>query len=116
MSLKIDSYRHGRIEVEGKVYEQDIVIAGDRIQLCYQPYKRKRRLTRSYIERMLEFEPEILIIGLGAGSKLGLTKKAFALLEESGIEWHVRPTKGAVKLYNELRRDKHVVAVLHLTS
>jgi hypothetical protein len=116
MSLKIDSYRHGRIEVDGKTYEQDIVIAGDRVQLCYQTYKRKKRLTRSYIEHLLEFEPEILIIGLGAGSKLGLTKKAFALLEESGVEWHVRPTKSAVKLYNKLRREKNVVAVLHLAS
>jgi hypothetical protein len=116
MSLKVDSYRHGRIVVGGTVYEQDIVIVGNRVQLCYQSYKRKQRLNRTYIERLLEFEPEILIIGLGAGCKLGLTKKAFALLEASGIEWHARPTKGAAKLYNELRREKQVVAVMHLSS
>ena len=116
MSLKIDSYRHGRIEVDGKTYEQDIVIVGNRVLLCYQSYKRKHRLNRAYIERLLSFEPEILIIGLGAGSNLGLTRKAFALLGESGVEWHVRPTKGAAKLYNKLRREKRVVAVLHLTS
>ena len=116
MAPRIQTYKHGRIVIDDRVFEQDLVICGERIHLCWQSYKKKRQLGRKYIKALLEREPQVLIIGLGAGAKLGLTKKAIAYLEESGIEWHALPTKQACKLYNRLSQDRRVVAVLHLES
>ena len=116
MAPKIQSYKHGRIVIDDRVFEQDLVICGERIHLCWQSYKKKHQLGRKYVQVLLDRDPQVLIIGLGAGAKLGLTKKAIALLEGSEVEWHALPTKQAAKLYNRLREDKRVVAVLHLES
>jgi hypothetical protein len=111
---KVEAYKHGQILIDGKSYEHDVVISGDRIQLSLESYKPKKRLGRKYIARLLEHLPEVLIIGLGSGAKLGLSSKAIALLEEKQVEWHALPTKEACKTYNRVDDGRHVVAMFHL--
>lgn len=111
---QVEFYKHGQILIDGKSYEQDVVICDDRIRLCWQSSKPKRQLGRKYVAELLKCKPDVLIIGLGASAKLGLTRKAIALLEEKKIEWHALPTKNACKVYNKVDNGKSVVAVFHL--
>lgn len=114
-ALQIERYRHGEIVVDGKRYRQDVILAQD-VSLCWQHLTRRHRLPARCIKRLLEQGPDVVIIGLGAGAKLGLTSKAISVLETSGVEWHALPTKNACNLYNRLSQKFKVVALLHVAS
>jgi len=113
---RIESYKYGVIVIEGRSYDQDVIICPDKVHLARWLRKRKPVLTRRDVETLLREKPRILVIGLGAGAQLGLTRKAIKLLESAKIKWHTLPTKKACRLYNRLKDEERVVAALHLTS
>lgn len=112
---QIEAYKHGHIVIDGKAYKTDVVIRPDAVR-DWQRLKESHRVTGKDVAALLREKPEALILGLGAGARLGLTKKAIARLEASGVEWHALPSKEACKMYNRLSREQRVVAALHLAS
>lgn len=112
---QIEAYRHGHIVIDGKAYKNDVVILPETVR-DWQRLKEGHRISGKDIAALLREKPEVLIVGLGAGARLGLTKKAIARLEASGVEWHAFPSKEACKMYNRLSRQRRVVAALHLAS
>ncbi len=112
---QIEAYKHGHIVIDGKAYKSDVVILPQAVR-DWRRLKEGHRITGRDIAALLREKPDVLIMGLGAGARLGLTKKAIARLEASDVEWHALPSKEASKMYNRLSWERRVIAALHLAS
>ena len=64
---------------------------------------------------VLDAEPQLLVIGLGANSRMRVAPEAEQALSAAGIEWTALPTQKACQEYNLRCADQVVAAALHLT-
>ncbi len=110
----IDSYEFGRIVIDGRKYTQDVIISGDKIRDKWWR-KEGHMLHKEDIGEILDEEPEVLIIGTGAYGVMKVSGEVTELLESRGIEFRIEKTGDACRLYNEISKEKNVVAALHLT-
>lgn len=67
------------------------------------------------VAELLENGAQVVILGQGYRGELGVTAETLELLSEGGTEVHVLQTEAAVKLYNQLRSDQAVGALIHST-
>lgn len=108
----------GSIEVEGRQYENDIVIEGGRVR------KRKKKPSKPYRDKFghtpLSADEELpwgggrLIIGAGAYGSLAIGPRVLEEARRRGVDLTALPTEGACRLIASLDRDE-VHAVLHVT-
>jgi hypothetical protein len=110
--------RFGSIEVEGREYENDIVIEGGRVR------KRKKKPSKRYRDEFghtpLSAEEELpwggdgLIIGTGAYGSLPIMPEVEEEARRRDIDLAAMPTEDACRLIASLDR-REVNAVLHVT-
>lgn len=111
----IESYSFGRMVVDGMTYTSDLVIYPNGTIEDSWWREQGHSLMFSDIAGLIQAEPEVIIVGTGAS---GLMKPSALLaqeLKDRGIELRVKPTSGAVELYNEERGGRRVGACFHLT-
>ena len=111
--MRLSGYRFGRVEVDGVPHHEDLWIYGERVGPWWR--REGHRVHPEDLAEILEFSPEVVIIGTGFSGMLKVTKEVEALLSSRGIELRALPTKEAVELYNELAQKKRVAVLLHLT-
>ena len=111
--MRLSGYRFGRVEVDGVPHHEDLWVCGERVGPWWR--REGHRVHPEDLAEILEFSPEVVIIGTGFSGMLKVTKEVEALLSSRGIELFALPTKEAVELYNELARKKRVAVLLHLT-
>jgi hypothetical protein len=110
----IDSYRFGRIVIDGQPHSKDVIILPDRVIANW--WRRKgHSLQAADLKDVLASQPALLVIGQGTYGRMAVTGEARQALEQAGIEWVAQPTKQACETYNQLRDQKAVAAALHLT-
>jgi len=88
----------------GVPHHEDLWICGERVGPWWR--REGHRVHPEDLAEILEFSPEVVIIGTGFSGMLKVTKEAEALLSSRGIELRALPTKEAVELYNELATEK----------
>jgi len=110
----IDSYSFGTITIDGNKFTKDLIIYHDHITLNWRR-KTSHLLTENDIAEILDYKPEILIIGTGSRGLMKVDDKLKEKLKALGIEFVIKKTAEAVKEYNEIFKDKKVVCALHLT-
>ena len=108
----------GEIEVEGRRYTDDVVIAAGRVE------KRHKKPSKAYRDRYghtpLSAEENIpwggarLIVGTGANGSLPIMPEVGAEAERRGMELVALPTDRAMRLL-EKTEAKEVHAVIHVT-
>ncbi len=110
----IDSYSFGKIIVDGERYSNDLKIFPDEVKDDW--WRRDGHKVRPEdIEDILEFSPEMLVIGTGAYGKVEISEKTVDALRDEGIEIIAEKTEDACQKYNEVCDEKEAVAALHLT-
>jgi len=110
----IDSYDFGKIVIDGKRYDSDIIIYGDgRVSSWWR--KEGHKLQESDIKEIIEERPQILVVGTGHSGVMKVPQETKTFVESKGIKLIVKKTKDACAAYNELKGSKNVVAALHLT-
>ncbi|MCD6513660.1 MAG: hypothetical protein J7L07_01935 [Candidatus Odinarchaeota archaeon] len=114
MPPKIEYYDFGRIVIDGKEYNHDVIIFPDKVKADWWR-KEGHRLYLIDIEDVLNYRPEVLIVGTGYHGILKVSDEVRNKLKELGIELMVLKTSEAVKKYNEIAEKTKVVAALHLT-
>ena len=67
------------------------------------------------LDAIQDHQPRILVIGLGAFSRMHIPEATKQWLEESGIELVALPSKDACKYYNQICEQGDVAAAIHLT-
>jgi len=110
----IEHYSFGRIIVNGKEYTRDLIIYPEKI---YSNWWRKEghKLHIEDIKEVLDYGPEILIVGTGYSGLMKVPKEVKEKIEEKGIRLIVQKTKEACETYNRLFKKHKTVAALHLT-
>lgn len=110
--MRIEHYSFGRIRIEGKEYTSDVIIYPDRVKDGWWR-KEGHNLWLDDIREVLDFHPDILIVGTGESGIMKVGNDVKSAIEGMGIKLIVGKTPEAVKKFNELRGK--VVAALHLT-
>jgi len=110
----IDSYSFGSIVIDGKKYRKDLIIFPERIKENWFR-RRGHLLTEEDIVEVLDYGPEVFIIGTGANGLMKVDEKVIEKLETAGIEYMIKKSGDAVDEYNQIYGDKKTVCALHLT-
>jgi hypothetical protein len=110
--------RFGSIEVEGRQYNNDIVIDGGQVR------KRKKKPSKSYrhqfghtplsADEELPWGGDQLIIGTGAYGSLPVMPEVLEKARRRGIDLTAIPTEDACRLIASLEPGE-VHAILHVT-
>ncbi|MFP4608843.1 MAG: Mth938-like domain-containing protein [Candidatus Aenigmatarchaeota archaeon] len=108
----IEDYSFGKIVIDGKTYTDDVILLGKKV-ISEWWRKYGHELVVQDLEKIIEYEPEVLIIGTGSSGRLTIPSKVSRKLD---FELESYPTKKAYRRYNELiESDKKTAAGLHLT-
>ena len=111
----IDDYSFGRIVINGKIYTSDVIIYPSAVRSNWWR-KEGHRLYIEDIKEVLDYKPEILIIGTGAYSMMKISDDVKREIERYGIKVLIKDTSEACKEFNNMiSRGINVVAALHLT-
>jgi putative phosphoribosyl transferase len=111
----IDAYSYGRMRVSGDDFDEDLIIFPDKIE----PYWRRRqahRLALTDLESVLEYAPQVLVVGTGTVGRLQLEPLTREALRLKGIDCIDARTDHAWQIFNQMvDEDTRVVGVFHLT-
>jgi len=110
----IDSYRFGRIVIQGRVYTNDVIIYPDRVEGHWWR-KEGHQLCPEDIEEVFVRKPEVLIVGTGEAGLMRISSAVEDRLKAAGIALRAERTEKACALFNELSGHRNAVAALHLT-
>jgi hypothetical protein len=111
--LRIQKYEFGSIVIDGKTYTSDVIVFPDRVRDRWWR-KEGHRLDVDDLEEVLEFRPEVLVVGTGYSGLMEVPEETLRYLEMKNIEVHVAPTREAVRIFNGLE-GRRVVGAFHLT-
>lgn len=117
MKPHVDATSFGRITIEGRTYDHDVVIApsgqiANRWTTLPNPAG-SHRVTEEDARRLLELGAGRLIIGTGQHGVLKLSPDAKAYLDQEACPVTLAPTPRAIELYNQA--EAPVTALFHLT-
>jgi len=110
----IESYNFGKIIINSKEYNSDIIINKKSIDDKWWR-RESHNLRIEDIKKILENKPETLIIGTGYYGLMKVTLELIKYLESNNIEVIIKKTKDACDEYNTLYQKKNVIAAFHLT-
>jgi hypothetical protein len=110
----IESFNFGTIVIDGEEISHDIIIYPDRIDASWWRMK-AHSLEKEDLTNVIEFEPEVLIVGTGANGRMRFPEETQDYIKSKGIELIISDTSRACEDYNKLKDKKKTVAVLHLT-
>lgn len=112
--MRIDSYEFGRIIVNGKTFDQDLIIFPDKVRSGWWR-KRGHELCLDDIKEVIKEKPEVLVVGTGYSGLVEILDEVKKELKREGIELIAKHTREACGIFNELSPRRKVVAALHLT-
>lgn len=112
--MKITHYSFGKITIDGKTYNSDVIIYPDRVDPSWWR-KEGHFLQIADLKDIISVKLPILIIGTGYYGTMQVPEKTLDYLKLNGIETYVENTQKAVKLYNEISSKNPTIAALHLT-
>ncbi|MEM2996988.1 MAG: MTH938/NDUFAF3 family protein [Candidatus Bathyarchaeia archaeon] len=111
----IESYRFGRIIVDGVEYDRDLIILPGRIKRNWWRVE-GHQLRLEDLTEILESDIEILVVGQGAYGMMKIGDDVTKALAERGIKLFADNTERACEIFNEfIRIGKKTAAALHLT-
>jgi len=111
--MKIDSYRFGRIVIDGKKYCHDVLIYPDGVKSWWR--EEGHKVCLQDLKEALGKMPEALIIGTGASELMRVLPETEEYITSQKIELIIKPTAAACQIFNENFPKKKVIAALHLT-
>ena len=113
--MQIDSYSFGLMKINGQKYKTDLILFPERISPNWWR-KQGHSLAKEDIQEILEFQPDVLVIGTGASDLMRVPRSVLKVLKDAGILVISKKTGEAWTLFNEqLKKAKRVVGAFHLT-
>ncbi|SRR6056297_3311779 len=114
MSDFIESYSFGKILIDDKEYENDVILLNKKVVPDWWR-KSGHSLCKDDLSAVLNFDPEILVVGTGASGNMNVPKSLLSALDFKVI---TQITRKAINTYNDLlKSSKHekIAAGFHLT-
>jgi hypothetical protein len=112
MMMHIDGYSFGKITIDGDEYSNDVIVSHERI---LHPWWREdgHKLHIRDLYDLLQELPDTLVIGTGYDGVMKVPKRLVRELEAKGLTVHVKKSREAVELFNQLSGRKALA--IHLT-
>jgi hypothetical protein len=114
--MHFDKFSFGTLQIDGRTYEQDVVIERGEIR------KRKKTPSKKFrdefghtplsIEEKIPWKCQQLVIGTGAYGHLPVMKEVKREAERRHVELVIVPTSEALRL---IQREPEANAILHVT-
>ncbi|NVM23695.1 MAG: hypothetical protein HWN68_18195 [Desulfobacterales bacterium] len=113
--MKIQSYRFGHIEIDGKAYAKDVKLIGEKVAPNWWR-STGHRVEISDVEDLLAADAEVCVFGTGASGLVRVSEAVKSAFESRGMKVLIERTESACNTYNRLTEEgKKVVAGFHLT-
>jgi len=113
--MHIDDYCFGSIEIEGEKYSDDVIVFPDHVQKNWWR-KLGHRLSREDLKDVLDYEPDVLVIGRGASGMMVVPEDVVDELRTKQIRVIAERTAKACEKFNEhIDRNEKVIGAFHLT-
>ncbi len=113
--MRIESYRFGRMVVDGREYRKDLKILPPSVVENWWR-KEGHKLHLEDIGDILEYAPEVLVVGTGAYGFMKVLSEVKEELSRRGIRLIAERTSRAVEAFNSLYEEgKRVCGAFHLT-
>lgn len=113
--MRIDSYNFGVMKVDGVEYTTDLLVFPDKVKSNWWR-KEGHSLAIEDLDDVLNFKPEVLVVGKGASSLMEIPPSTQKTIQEQGIELIANTTSQAWQLFNEqMEKGKKAVGAFHLT-
>ncbi|MEE8168038.1 MAG: MTH938/NDUFAF3 family protein [Candidatus Hydrothermarchaeales archaeon] len=109
----IDAYDFGRIVIDGKRYNRDVLILADKVKADWWR-KEGHLLQIDDLGELVKEELEVLVIGTGYSGCMQISPEVVDYFHSKSIELVVKNTKDACKIFDELQTDRKAAA-FHLT-
>lgn len=110
----IDSYSFGRIVIDGREHNSDVVILPGGTRPGWRRAK-SHELCPTDLEQVLEAKPSVIIIGTGNLGRMDVSEGTQTILRQQGVRFEILRTAAACQRYNELAKVEQPAAALHLT-
>jgi len=104
----IDGYGAGYVAIAGTRYTSSLILSPNRIELDWPP-DRIDDVTRDHLVSLVEFEPEIALLGTGSRQRF-LPADLLEPLASRGTSLEVMTTAAACRTYNILASEGRIVA------
>ncbi len=115
--MRFDNFSFGSLQIDGRMYEHDVVIDGGEIrERKKKPSKRFREEfghTPLSVEEKIPWKCRQLVIGTGAYGKLPVMQEVRHEAERHKIKLLVLPTIEAIEVLKQDLKDTN--AILHVT-
>lgn len=113
--MKIEGYSFGLMRVDGREFNQDLIVFPERIVSGWWR-KEGHTLLLEDLGEVIEYKPEVLVVGRGASGVMEIPESTQKALKEKNIELVEGTTTQAYKIFNEyITQGKRVVGAFHLT-
>ncbi len=112
--VKIQSYDFGRIVVNGKEYDRDLILTHDSVKPNWWR-KRGHKLCLDDLKGKIPDDIEVLIIGTGYLGYMEVLPEVREFYIRRGVEVIEEKTVDAWKTFNRIVGSKKVAAAFHLT-
>ncbi|MEF8832246.1 MAG: Mth938-like domain-containing protein [Candidatus Thermoplasmatota archaeon] len=108
----IEDYSFGKIVIDGERYTDDVILLGEKIIDGWWR-KKGHRVVKGDLKKVLEYSPDILIIGTGNSGRMRVPSE---LPNKLKFEVESYSTQKACDRYNKLvEGDKKIAGGFHLT-
>lgn len=111
--MKIEKYDFGKMVLDGKSYESDLIIFPEKVQSSWWR-KEGHFLQIEDIESILTTNPKLVIVGSGYYGCMKISPKVIEEFKKRNIELVYTDSKNAVEEFNR-REEKNKVGAFHLT-
>jgi len=117
--MRLEYPAFGRIIVDGKTYEHDIVVyPSGRVEerkkwLSKNKHGTSHKLDPDELREYLREEFDVLIVGTGSYGYPSLLPESRELVKDKEV--YALPTGKAVELFNELSGKRKVLGIFHVT-
>jgi hypothetical protein len=110
--MKIDGTHFGSMIVDGKKYENDLVLSWDGE---VSERVKSHEFSKKELLNIIQKDPEVIIVGTGQSGLCKIDPSAEVEAKLNGIELISLFTPKAAEEFNKLVKRKKVIGVFHLT-
>jgi hypothetical protein len=113
--MRIDDYSFGRMTINGKDYDSDLIIFPDKIKPNWWRNFGHTLLIEDLVA-VIEYKPKFLVVGTGAAGVMKVPAKTKQEIAAHNIELISQVTPKAYKTFNDyIQKGEKVVGAFHLT-
>ncbi len=109
----IESYLFGKMKVDGNIFDSDLIIFPEKVKSSWWRAQGHYLQVRD-LDEILDYKPEILVIGTGYSGLMDVADEVKKELEAAGIKYYIEKSGKAVEIFNKIDSKKKVGA-FHLT-